>query len=100
MKVISTKSLVADARVWLRMTTTVHDDEIEQTMDACILDLQNGGVVNIDISDPLIRQALKLYLKAQFGYDTKADRFEKAYEYLKYSLELSSDYNREAVDEG
>lgn len=95
---IDTSNLLPEARVWLRITSTALDEEIVQTMDACVLDLQNGGVVSIDITDPLIKQAVKLYLKSQFGYDAKADRFGSAYEFLKYSLELSSDYNQEAGD--
>jgi hypothetical protein len=35
-------------------------------------------------------------LKAHFRSDPSADKFMKSYEFLKYSLELSSDYNQEA----
>ena len=69
-------------------------------MQACLIDLQNGGVVVIDLTDPLIKQAMKLYLKAQFRNDPSADKFYKSYEFLKFSLELSSDYNQEADDDG
>lgn len=100
MNITISEELIAEARTWLRMTTTTLDDEIEQTIAACILDLNNGGVVNLDTDDALIRQAVKLYLKAQFGYDTSREKFERAYEFLKYSLELSSDYNAESEDEG
>jgi hypothetical protein len=48
------------------------------------------------LDDPLIKQAMKLYLKAHFRSDPSADKFMKSYEFLKYSLELSSDYNQEA----
>lgn len=88
------KDLVPTARVWLGYTTDTFDDELEQTIQACVLDLQNGGVVYPDLSDKLIQQAVKLYLKAFFRYDDKADRFEKSYEFLKKALELSSDYNQ------
>lgn len=88
-------ALVATARGWLRIATTSRDDEIRQVIDACLIDLSNGGVKKIDEDDAMIRQAIKLYLKSQFGYDAQAEKFAKAYEYLKYSLELSSDYNTE-----
>ena len=90
--------LIASARGWLRITTESRDEEIEQVLGACLIDFSNGGVVVIDPSDPAIQQAMKLFLKSQFGYDNNAERFGKAYEYLKYSLALSGDYNTEADD--
>lgn len=92
-------TLLTVAKTWLRITSSAYDDEITQTIDACVLDLTNGGVVNIDSSDTLIQQAIKLYLKAQFGYNDESDKFAKAYEFLKYSLELSEDYNTEAEED-
>lgn len=89
--------LVASARGWLRIVTTSRDEEIRQTIAACLVDLKNGGVVNIDTSDQLIQQAVKLYLKSQFGYDAAAERFSAAYEHLKFSLALSGDYNTETT---
>ena len=88
-------ALVVAARGWLRIATTSRDDEIRQVIDACLIDLSNGGVKKLDESDAMIKQAIKLYLKSQFGYDAQAEKFSQAYEYLKYSLELSSDYNSE-----
>lgn len=85
--------LISAAHSWLRISTTSADDEIKQTVAACLIDLKNGGVAVIDVTDAAIRQAIKLYLKAQFGYDDKADKFAQAYEFLKRSLALSGDYN-------
>lgn len=90
------QSLLDEAKIWVGYSKSVFDDEIVQTLQACILDLNNGGVVVIDLDDPLIKQAMKLYLKAHFRSDPSAEKFMKSYEFLKYSLELSSDYNQEA----
>ena len=86
-------SILPYARVWARRASTNFDDEICQTLAAGLLDLQNAGVVRLDIRDPLIQQAEKLYLKANFGSDPNADKFAQAYGYLKASLSLSGDYN-------
>lgn len=91
--------LVTLARGWLRIGITTRDDEIRQTMKACLIDLHNGGVENTDTEDAAIQQAMKLYLKAQFGYDEDAERFGKAYEFFKWSLELSGDYNGKTAAE-
>lgn len=47
------------------------------------------------LDNPLIQQAVKLYCKAQFGYDDTSSKFAKSYELLKQSLSLSGEYNME-----
>ena len=88
--------LITSARGWLRIATTSRDDEIRQVIEACLIDLSIGGVVEVNPSDSLVSQAIKLYLKAQFGYDANAVKFEQAYEHLKRALALCGDYNTEA----
>lgn len=87
--------LIASARGWLRIATESRDDEIRQVMEACLIDLSIGGVAVVDTSDQAIQQAMKLYLKSQFGYDAKAEKFGQAYEHLKAALALCGDYNTE-----
>lgn len=86
-------TLIPDARIWVRKSSTALDEEIQQTAAACLLDLQKDGVVNITAEDPLIKQAVKLYLKAHFGFSEDSAKYDAAYEHLKASLSLSSDYN-------
>lgn len=85
--------LIASARQWLRISTTSRDAEIEQVLEACLIDLSIGGVAVIDVSDPAIQQVMKLYLKSQFGYDANASRFGQAYEFMKIALALCGDYS-------
>lgn len=93
-----TEEFISSARGWLRINTTSRDDEIRQTVQACLIDLSNGGVAVIDLEDAAIMQAVKLYLKSQFGYDRDAEKFGRAYEHLKAALALSGDYNKEKTD--
>lgn len=93
-----TNELIASAREWLRIATESRDDEIRQVVEACLIDLSIGGVAVIDAADPAIQQAMKLYLKSQFGYDSNAERFGQAYEHLKAALALCGDYNEEESD--
>ena len=90
-----TDELITSARAWLRTATESRDDEIRQVMEACLIDLSIGGVAVINIDDSAIRQAIKLYLKSQFGYDANAEKFGKAYEHMKAALALCGDYNTE-----
>lgn len=92
--------LLPEARLWVRKSSSNLDSEIMQTAAACMLDLENAGVVNFCAEDPLLQQAIKLYLKAQFGYDEKSEKWEAAYERLKKALSLSGKYNTEASTDG
>lgn len=86
-----TAEQIADAKLWLRISTDAMDEEIGQTMDACLLDLHNAGVNAPQMASPLVQQAVKLYCKAQFGFGDDNDKFARVYEYLKCSLALSGD---------
>lgn len=90
--------LVDQARGWLRIQTQSRDEEIRQTLEACLLDLSAGGVKDPDPSDALVRQAMKLYLKSQFGYDENAEKFSAAYEHVKFALALCGTYNGGSSD--
>lgn len=84
--------------------TTTFNDEVADIVNAAIADLRNVGIVvtetqaegaPIDVSDPLILRAIILYAKSEFGYSEDAERFRKAYDYLKCSLSMSDDYTTE-----
>ena len=78
----------------LRIKNNATDDDIQDTIDAALFDLRVSGVVNLDESDPLIIQAVKLYCKANYGLDNKDyEKYQKAYNSLKESLALCGDYN-------
>ena len=80
----------------LRIKNTKFDEEIEDLMGACKIDLKNSGVKKIDTEHVLIQQAIKLYCKANFGLDNKdSEKYKKSYESLKISLALCGDYNVE-----
>lgn len=83
------------ARVWVlrNKNNTAFDDELTDLIAACKADLRKHGVVKISESDPLIKQAVKMYCKANFGYGgSDADKFQKSYESLANSLSLCGDY--------
>lgn len=97
------EELLPQGRLWLRITTTKTDDEILQSMAACLRDLENGGVLNLDTDDALVREAMKLFLRARFGYNDDAEKFDSAYASLKASLAVSGRYGRgdqDSVPEG
>lgn len=72
------------------------DKEVQDLAEACIKDLEIAGVYVTDETDPLTRQAVKLYCKGNYGYDENTERFREAYAALKDAMALCGDYGRDA----
>ncbi len=78
----------------LRITNTAFDTEILDLIEAGKLDLGISGVENIDIDNALIKRAITIYVKANFGWDNPdAERLQRSYVMLKQHLSLAGDYN-------
>lgn len=89
-------ALLDDVKEILRISGSDLDTEIQDLIDAAKGDLKISGIIESKIieTDPLIIQAIKVYCKANFGYDNpEAERFQKSYDLLKMSLSLAGDYN-------
>lgn len=75
----------------LREKSSVADAEVRDLVESCVLELKIAGVQG-KLTDPLYRQAVKLYAKAHFGYDSDSERFLKAFQNLRDSMALSGEY--------
>lgn len=84
------------AAVRISSTSEKITEEINDCIEACKLDMENDGVVNIDEKDGLIVRAITLYCKAEFGYNNKAVQFRQSYDSLKMRLAMSKEYNEAA----
>lgn len=84
--------MVEKIKLALRIKNDAYDDEIQDLIDACKVDLSVGGVETVDDDDALISQAIKLYCKGNFGYDENSQKYIDAYEKLKQSMTLCGDY--------
>lgn len=74
------------------------EGELQDLIEAALLDLSLSGVsveaITEDPVDPLIKRAVILYTKANFGFgNDDFDRFQQSYVMLKQHLCLSGDYN-------
>lgn len=107
-------SLIDEVKKYLRINHDSVDGEIEDLINACINDLKLSGIassklpsfsqteepVENDTStiDSLIKRAIVLYCKLNFGYDNPDyDKILIAYDLLKQHLSLSLDYNQESA---
>lgn len=91
---------VYSIRRYLRINHTHFDTEITDLIGAARADLLLGGIlpdkVN-DETDALIKRAITVYVKAEFGLDNAdSEKYRESYNMLKRHLMLSSEYIGEA----
>lgn len=81
----------------LRISSSIFDEDISELIEAAKADMITAGVINIDESKPLIRQAIKFYCKANFQNGEPAERelYNKRYEQLKNTIALCGIYGDE-----
>ncbi len=101
MAITVTTALADKVKNALRISSTsaAITAEISDTVEACLMDLQAQGVVNLDQTDALIIRACKLYARSEFNYNGKAEQFRNSYDMQKMSLALDTDYNTADEDE-
>lgn len=84
--------MLDDVKLALRLTGDDFDNEITPLIEACKSDLELSGVAHSSIieTDYLIKRAIIVYCKAEFGYDNPdSDKFKASYESLKTHLSIS-----------
>lgn len=90
------ESYLITMRNALHRSSESFDSEIKRLIEAARCDLVLHGILSEkanDESDPLIMQAVTLYLRAEFNLEPDyADNYRKAYESLKIALSLSAEY--------
>lgn len=90
-------AILDNVKTALRIKNTAYDAEITSFISACKIDLSIGGVKIIEETDALTEQAIKLYCKANFGYEENSEKFAQAYTSLKHAMALCGDYNTEVT---
>lgn len=86
--------MLQDVKSSVRIINNKFDVELLDLIDAAKMDLLIAGVTKVDEDDPLIKRAIILYCKANFGLDNKdSEKYQNSYENLKEKLSLCGDYN-------
>lgn len=86
--------MLESIKLALRIKSSAFDEEIIELIESSKTDLKISGITNIKEEDPLIRQAIKTYCKANFGLDNKdSEKYQSSYDMLKQHLSLCGDYN-------
>lgn len=84
-------SLLEKSRLALKYTTEDFDEEIEDMVDACLLDLGIAGIDTEDV-DALITRAVVTFVCANMGSPSNYDKLKASYDEQKAQLQMSSDY--------
>lgn len=89
-------AMLDDIKNVLRVSGTDFDVELNDLIESARQELLLAGVhatLANSNSDALVKKAIMVYCKAEFGFDNQeADRFRKAFDSLKQHLTLSSQY--------
>lgn len=90
-------ALLDDIKVALRISNVAFDGEITDLIAAARHDLKLSGVLATKAdsdSDPLIKRAVTIYVKANFGWDNPdAEKLQRSFDMLKMHLTLSQEYS-------
>ena len=85
--------MLDEIKLAMRIATNALDTDIQRNIDACLLDLKRVGV-DISKDNELLKKACELYIKWQYDFQLKGERFQKNYETLRDSMSLDNDYRR------
>lgn len=98
-------SLVLKIKTNIRIKHTALDDDIEDTIEASLSDLEMCGI-NVHLVtesgelDPLILNAVRLFCKVEYTDDSgKAAEYQRRYDALKSCLMMSEKYREVPADE-
>jgi len=85
-------TMLAAAKMALRITTTAFDSEITSLLNAALLDLGVAGVVIPDEINALVQQACITYVRMNFGQPDDYDRLKRSYDEQKAQLSTCTGY--------
>jgi hypothetical protein len=91
--IVKDSVLFTDIKAILRISNTAYDAEITDLILSAKADLGICGLLETSEIDPLIKRAITLYCKANFGFDNSdSAKLQQSYEMLRNHLSLSTDY--------
>ena len=88
----------AEIRTKMRISHSGLDTDIQDNIDAALLDMGRVGV-DTTVDDKLTDKAIELYCKAEFDYLGKGAEFKKNYEGLRDALSVAEGYRHERSDD-
>lgn len=87
-------TILAAVKLALRVTTTAFDTEIQDLIDAALLDLGVAGVTNDDTENALVKRAVCTYCRLHFGQPDDFDRLKASYDEQKAQMGMATGYTK------
>ena len=85
-------TIMESVKMALRITTDAFDGELDELIQAALLDLGIAGVTKGDTTDPLVRRAVVTFCKLSFGEPDEYDRLKASYDEQKAQMSMATDY--------
>lgn len=85
-------TLVLNAKLAARITTTAFDSQVNNLLDAALLDMGVAGVEVPDTLDALVETAAITYFLMHFGQPDNYDRLKASYDEQKAQLVTATGY--------
>ena len=92
--------VLAAVKLALAITSTAFDTEIQDLIDAALLDLGIAGVEGYADGDKLVLQAVKTYVRAHFQSPADYERLKASYDEQKAQLMNTTGYTKWGVGIG
>ena len=89
--------LIEELKRIVRVRSADAELELQGLVEACKKEMELAGIYG-DETDPLYRQAVRLYCKSHYGYDDDTERFQAAFGSLRDAMALSGNYIKEAAN--
>lgn len=89
--------LIEELKRIIRVRSADAELELQGLVEACKKEMELAGIYG-DETDPLYRQAVRLYCKSHYGYDEDTERFQAAFGSLRDAMALSGNYIKEAAN--
>lgn len=92
--------MLQEVKLALRITTDAFDSELTDLIESAKQDLGIAGVVVPDNLDSIVKTAIKVYCKLQFGEPDEYDRLKKSYDEQKAQLSMHTGYTDWGTNRG
>ena len=93
-------SFLTDMRDRIRINHNRSDSELRDLIEAARAELVLAGVTPrkaSDEADPLVKAAIAVYIKAEFGLDAPdTEKYRESFERQRVKMALSDDYSSDA----
>ncbi len=90
--IMADTTTLAAVKLAMGITAEAYDSEISDLIDAGLADLELICGATLDITDKLVLQAVKTYVRMSFRSPADYDRLRQAYESQKGQLMIATGY--------